>query len=69
MACCSCLQVIAFCLYSAPLYYMSEKLLGVHTKSMSLKILARLPVCELHALLLAAALSASVICTVQQYES
>jgi hypothetical protein len=40
------LQVIAFCLYSAPLYYMSEKLLGVHTRSMPLKLMARLPVCE-----------------------
>jgi auxin influx carrier (AUX1 LAX family) len=40
-------QVIAFCLYSAPLYYMSEKLFGVHTKSMPLKLLARLPVCKL----------------------
>lgn len=39
-------QVIAFCLYSAPLYYMSEKLFGVHTKSMPLKLLARLPVCK-----------------------
>lgn len=39
-------QVIAFCLYSAPLYYMSEKLFGVHTNSMPLKLLARLPVCE-----------------------
>jgi hypothetical protein len=46
--CCAacCLQVIAFCLYSAPLYYMAEKLLGVHTKPMHLKLLARLPVCE-----------------------
>lgn len=43
---CVCLQVIAFCLYSAPLYYMAEKLLGVHTKPMHLRLLARLPVCE-----------------------
>lgn len=45
-------QVIAFCLYSAPLYYMAEKLLGVHNKPMHLRILARLPVCKWLACLL-----------------
>lgn len=39
-------QVIAFCLYSAPLYYMAEKALRVHNAHIGLRILARLPVCE-----------------------
>lgn len=41
------LQIIAFCLYSAPLYYMAEKVLHVHTKPLYLRLLARLPVCKL----------------------
>ena len=40
------LQIIAFCLYSAPLYYMCEKALRVHTKPIYIRVLARLPVCE-----------------------
>jgi hypothetical protein len=44
-------QIIAFCLYSAPLYYMCEKALRVHTKPMYIRVLARLPVCELQLLL------------------
>jgi hypothetical protein len=39
-------QIIAFCLYSAPLYYMCEKALRVHTKPIYIRVLARLPVCE-----------------------
>uniref|UniRef100_A0A383V9J1 Amino acid transporter transmembrane domain-containing protein n=1 Tax=Tetradesmus obliquus TaxID=3088 RepID=A0A383V9J1_TETOB len=37
-------QIIAFCLYSAPLYYMCEKALRVHTKPIYIRVLARLPV-------------------------
>lgn len=37
-------QLVAFCLYSAPLYYMWEKLLHVHSKSLWLRIPLRLPV-------------------------
>eukprot|EP00882_Tetradesmus_deserticola_P028341 GHRQ01031570.1.p1 GENE.GHRQ01031570.1~~GHRQ01031570.1.p1 ORF type:complete len:343 (+),score=116.09 GHRQ01031570.1:318-1346(+) len=37
-------QLIAFCLYSAPLYYMCEKALRVHTKPIYIRVLARLPV-------------------------
>jgi hypothetical protein len=44
-------QIIAFCLYSAPLYYMCEKALRVHTKPIYIRVLARLPVCELTFLL------------------
>eukprot|EP00882_Tetradesmus_deserticola_P025209 GHRQ01027672.1.p1 GENE.GHRQ01027672.1~~GHRQ01027672.1.p1 ORF type:complete len:406 (+),score=102.40 GHRQ01027672.1:318-1535(+) len=39
-------QLIAFCLYSAPLYYMCEKALRVHTKPIYIRVLARLPVCK-----------------------
>ncbi|GBF87481.1 hypothetical protein Rsub_00192 [Raphidocelis subcapitata] len=37
-------QIIAFCLYSAPLYYMSEKILRVHTKRLWWRIPARIPI-------------------------
>lgn len=43
---CLCVQIVAFCLYSAPLYYMAERLLRVNNKPLPLRILARLPVCE-----------------------
>lgn len=42
-------QIIAFCLYSAPLFYMCERALGVHKSSLPLRVLARLPVCECQA--------------------
>ena len=42
-------QAIAFSLYFLPLCYIWEKLIGVHTKPLWVRIPLRLPVCESHA--------------------
>eukprot|EP00891_Asterochloris_glomerata_P008628 jgi/Astpho2/8628/Aster-05103 len=37
-------QIVAFCLYSTPLYYMWEKFIGTHTKPLWIRLPTRLPV-------------------------
>ena len=40
-------QICAFIYYNAPLFYMWEKLLGIHEKNIWLRIVSRLPISKL----------------------
>ena len=37
-------QICAFVYYNSPLFYMWEKLLGIHEKSLKIRIVSRLPI-------------------------
>ncbi len=42
------LQFVAFALYATPLFFMTEKLFGVHEKPLYVRLPVRLPVGTLH---------------------